>query len=759
MYLQQKVRFRYYQISLLFIALFSYDINVFANDTYEYSTRLLQKGEYQKVIDLIEPVVYGELASKSELPAMLRRLGEAHGALGNQRKAFDSLGSALKAAESADDRAEAARIMSILGAMYSHAGVYEKAITILVQSVEAAESLQRDDIALPAKNNLANVYARLTEYDKARELYEDVFATASADGQYGLAGKALINQARTAIKQQQTRDARSILLQLPAITGRITNSQEKAFVMLSAGRLHAEMSENSADKDSALAYQLLGDALKIAKAEDNSRLISFALGYLGNLYEKAGKHEDALKLTRNALAHAQKLNANELSYRWLWQVGRLHKARNNNQLAISAYRQAIESLRPIQHRLILSSALGDSFREHVGPVYLELVDILLKEANIYSVVEKRQNTLREALLVMEAFKNAELEDYFQDDCVARMNERTKGIDSLDSKTAALYPIILENKVSMLISLSNWIQLVPIEADTAEFAEEIRLFRSKLEKRTTRQYLRHAKTLYNWMIRPIETYLAEDQIETLVVVPDGILRTIPFSALHDGKQFLIEKYAIATTPGLTLTDPQPMNPDKTQILASGITEAVLDFPALPFVSEEIQNITDLHQSRTLMNQAFTVSNIDKALASRPFNVIHIASHGEFNRKSSDSFLLAYNEKLTLNNLERYVAESRMRNAPVELLTLSACQTAAGDERAALGLAGVALKAGARTAVASLWFVSDEASSALISNFYSHVGKRDHSKAKALQLAQTSLLRDEKFQHPSYWAPFLVIGNWL
>ena len=124
------------------------------------------------------------------------------------------------------------------------------------------------------------------------------------------------------------------------------------------------------------------------------------------------------------------------------------------------------------------------------------------------------------------------------------------------------------------------------------------------------------------------------------------------------------------------------------------------------------------------------------------------------------MLTYDGKLTLDNLEALIRPSQYRGKPVELLVLSACQTAAGDDRAALGLAGVAVKAGARSALASLWSVNDQSTSALITEVYHQL--REHptiSKARALQAAQIKLLDDRRYRHPCYWAPYLLIGNWL
>jgi CHAT domain-containing protein len=290
-------------------------------------------------------------------------------------------------------------------------------------------------------------------------------------------------------------------------------------------------------------------------------------------------------------------------------------------------------------------------------------------------------------------------------------------------------------------------------------QEVREFRRTLEKRTTREYLPHAQQLYNWLIRPLEPVLTAVRVDTLVFVPDGPLRTIPMAALHDGQQFLISKYAVATTPGLKLTDPRPLQRGNTRVLALGLTEAVQGFPALPYVSPELDTIRGLYSSEVLLNQQFRISSVEKELQDKPFNVVHIASHGQFDSDVQKTFLLAFDEKLTLDRLDQAIGRLRFREDALELLTLSACQTAAGDDRAALGLAGVAIKAGARSALATLWYINDQASSDLVAEFYRQLQDPAISRAKALQRAQVKLLSNWRYEHPGYWSPFLLLNNWL
>jgi CHAT domain-containing protein len=392
-------------------------------------------------------------------------------------------------------------------------------------------------------------------------------------------------------------------------------------------------------------------------------------------------------------------------------------------------------------------------------VYFELADVLLQRAASYAEQAQSEPYLREARDVIELFKVGELRDYFRDDCVDAARAKATHLETVSENTAVIYPILLTDRIELLVSLSAGIQRVSISVNVDTLTEEIRQFRYYVEKRSTREYLPHSQQLYHWLVRPLEPLLLGFAIETLVFVPDGPLRTIPMAALHDGKQFLIAKYAVATTPGLTLTDPRPLRREKILAFSAGLTEAVRGFPPLPNVSDELETVKSLYSGTSLLDQNFVVSNVERALKDQSFSIVHIASHGQFESDVKNSFVLAFDDKLTMDRLDQFVGLFRFRDEPLALLTLSACETAAGDDRAALGLAGVAIKAGARSALATLWFINDEASSALVSEFYRQLHDTSVSKAVALQRAQLKLLEHPIYRHPAYWAAFLLLNNWL
>jgi CHAT domain-containing protein len=404
---------------------------------------------------------------------------------------------------------------------------------------------------------------------------------------------------------------------------------------------------------------------------------------------------------------------------------------------------------------------GSSFRDAAGGLYFQLADLLLQRADSAKDSAELARDLLEARDSTELLKSAELEDYFQDQCVNLLKSKITKVETISGSAAVVYIIPLPDRTEMLISLPSGLKRVKSPATDKMIEEVAHQFRVNLEKRTTYEYLAQGKQLYDWLIRPIEPLIRGSQIDTLVFVPDGALRNIPMAALYDGQHYLVERFAVAVTPGLTLMEPRPFHKENIVLVANGLSTGVQGFAPLRYVPEEVSSLKKLFGGTELMNQEFVKPNVQKEFSQeKNFSIVHIASHGHFDSDAKKTFVLTFDSKLTLDELEGLIRPAQLRDKPVELLTLSACQTAAGDDRAALGLAGVAIKAGARSAFATLWFVNDQSSSTLVSDFYTQL--RDHpdiSKAKALQAAQVKMLADQRYAHPCYWAPFLIIGNWL
>ncbi|MCP4702310.1 MAG: CHAT domain-containing protein [Gammaproteobacteria bacterium] len=463
-------------------------------------------------------------------------------------------------------------------------------------------------------------------------------------------------------------------------------------------------------------------------------------------------------------------------YQWEWQRARILKAQQDLAGSARAYRRSLAYLQPI--RTAMTSGRYDArevFNEFIRPVYSGLVDVLLQQAMAAGLSGKKEELLNEARRVYEQMKTVVLQDHFQDECLSVDRAVYRSGEPLaDEHAAILYPVLFHERIELLLlSPDGSMDQIRIPVRSAVVEEEAKKFRKKLENFNPEEmslseeydFLPHAQKLHSWLIEPISGILADRDISTIVVVPSGILYSIPFAALHDGEEFLIQRYAVAITPGLNLMDSGRQLSGQHNILAAGLSESVQNFPVLPYVGEEIENIEAVFgdNSTVLLNQAFSNEDIMQALKEESYSILHIASHSHFDKDPRRSFLLSYDDRLTMDSLEHLLKYNPYRKNPVELLVLSASQAIPEESDsplgwAELGLAGVAVKTGVPSALASLWNVSDAPTARLMAEFYRQLLENPgSSKARALQSAQLQVLMD--YEHPYFWAAFMLIGNWL
>jgi CHAT domain-containing protein len=680
--------------------------------------------------------------------------------LGDRQRAALLLESAIPQIDAAGDAGQQAIAYSLLAQARAKSGDLAVALPLAQRGVERARAAGSAAVLVKALDGLGLVQATLHHDDSAAEAYAEALrhagtAEVPAEETAGVRSNAAdlhIRRGEWDEAAAQLRQASRVLESAPA------SGQKVRLAVGLAERLQSLLVKDpDTDVEGRLALQrsLLDQAEAGALAIGDQRELSEALGVDGEAELRLGHFERSLSQTRAASFAAQAAQSPELLYRWQWQAARLFAGHGDLDSAMRSYRQAIGSLQPIRRDLLLDLRAADtSYRDTIGPLFMEFADLLLKHSAQAGNPDVVRRDLFEAREAVEQFKTVELEDYFKDDCVTRQSD----IEHLPSGSAVLYPIILPDRLELLLSIGNDIERFTVPVSGEALSLEAVIFRKKVVKRTSQQYLPHAQQLYAWLIQPILPDLLAHNIDTLVVVPDGELLGIPFAALHDGHDFLLQRFAVATVPGLHLVEPRSAAGPARQALLSGLSVSVQGYPALPGVEEELLDVGKLYPSQMLDNQKFTVAAVKNVVDGNQFGVVHIASHGTFDREASKSFLLTYDGKMGMDTLSRLIQSSRLGGEPVDLLTLSACDTAAGDDRSALGLAGIALKAGARSVLATLWSVNDEASSSLVTDFYRELRGGGKSKAMALRAAQLQLLADERYRHPGYWAPFLMIGNW-
>jgi CHAT domain-containing protein len=673
--------------------------------------------------------------SPAQRAQTLQALAEAEQVRGRFARSIVHLDEALAINQRLGDHGAQARNWNALGNARIATGRSDASAAFATAIEMAADPAT----AAATRINLANLLMFQGSFEKALESYRQAAELAGRHQLVTLQLQALAGAARAASRNGEPGLALELVQEARALPVARDRETVAAFVHLGT---------TLGDLDVRLAHKTLSQAARWAGALGEERELSFANGILAGLYETQGRERDALRLTRRAVLSAQS-GAPDVLARWLYQEAGLLVAVGDDDAALAAYQRAVDALERYRAATPQRYGVTREFREEVAPLYRDTIALLL------AADEERQWFA--ARDTFERFKNAELRDYFRDDCVAALEATSVALDSIDADTAVVYPILLDDRVELLVSLDGKISRFAVPVPREDVIGLTRQLRRTLENRTTREFLPHAQRLYEVLVDPYADAVEASGASTLVFVPDGALHTVPMSALHDGQAFLAEKFAIAVTPSLTLFEPKPLQTADLKVLLAGVSEARGDFGALPFVPEELAGIQTVVGGDVLLDEAFgTQAFADRVAKAQP-SVVHVASHAVFTGTPETSYVLTYDGRVDMNDLQALVSQSRFRE-PLELLTLSACETATGDERAALGLSGTAIRAGARSALGTLWTVSDEASQSLLVAFYAALEARV-SKAQALRDAQRRLLADERFAHPYYWSPYLLISNWL
>jgi CHAT domain-containing protein len=531
----------------------------------------------------------------------------------------------------------------------------------------------------------------------------------------------------------------------------------------------AETIKNSQESEATNTEIILPIAKLLTKAIEQARSLqdlrgeAQALGSLGSLYAATGQTQEARKLTQKALIIAENLPAPDLAYRLHWQLGKTIMNGQPNErdveIATSSYRQAIDRLKLLRNDLNAIDADAQfSFRDSVEPVYREYVNLLLRDGK-----QIPEADLASARDVIESLQVAELENFLRQGC---LDTYTVQLDKIDRSAAVIYPIILPDRVATIVSIpgkqlryhSQKIESAKVEENITELQQKILdpNFSSQQELALKQK----SKQLYDILIAPIERDLAAANTKTLVFVLDGSFRTIPMSVLYDGKQYLVENYNLALTPGLQLVPPQdPTDRVRSQALLGGISESRQGFSALPGVKPEIESIGKLIPNQRLVNEQFNSNLVSTNLVGSNASIVHLATHGKFSSKAEETFILTWDNRLDLDKLSDLLKNrgSKSTNS-IDLLVLSACQTASGDNRATLGLAGMAIKARAKSTIASLWSVSDDATQELMVDLYQNLATKKLTKGESLRQAQRSLINNPKYRSPYFWSAFVLVGNW-
>uniref|UniRef100_A0A8J7DE70 CHAT domain-containing protein n=1 Tax=Desmonostoc muscorum LEGE 12446 TaxID=1828758 RepID=A0A8J7DE70_DESMC len=509
----------------------------------------------------------------------------------------------------------------------------------------------------------------------------------------------------------------------------------------------------------SVAIQYAESALQTAKSTNEQRLMSYALGTLGKLKKQ---HERSLHYLEQAMALAQSIQAWDIAYQWQYELGLEYYKQRKYDKALKAYSAAINNLTQVRNNLLASNAdLQFYFYEKVEPVYREYMRLLLSSGN---------PNLELVIQTNEQLQIAELENFLK--CgrldLIKLNE----IDKLNNNPPTVIHVIdLDDTIEVIVQSPDR-SLHRNSVDAKLIKDHINNLLDGLQDKNLvyankSVLISHSQALYQQLIAPVKKYFPLSG--TLVFTLDASFQSLPMSLLYDGKDYLIEHYSIADTLGSKVRPPKVLAQNQLRALIAGISKESPSFyapnapkglKALPGVEVEIANIKkEITSSKVLLNEKFVSLLLDKELSEDNFSIVHLTTHAQFSSIPQRTMIFAWDKPITVLEFNNLLKEKTQTDRDaIELLVLSACETAKGNKRSALGMAGVAAQAGARSTIATLWQVDADSSALLMKEFYKGL-KNGLTKAEALRQAQLQLISNPRYQHPYQWAAFLLIGSWL
>jgi CHAT domain-containing protein len=739
----------------------------------------------------------GNLPLADDFTSLLQ-LGAEYRQQGQVDLAIDTLQSARRLARGENEIAQAA---GALGRALLHGYQYERAAVELDIAYQFNVGAARAWFAL----DLGTVAQFRRQATEAAQYFREAIALAGDD-----------------VLLRSTAELSLVSLLPPDAVGEMLRQVSATLASADSGTRRASLQiklagQAAIHRELSLAYHNFTAVIETTELQP--RLVAEALNGLAQLYEGEGRVADAGHLTERAVVLLNSVEpalSTELLLELEWRKGRLAKQNGQMTIALAAYQRAAEYLERIRQDLPIEYLDGrSSYGTTIAPIYENLLEILLEQSGVQTPAV-RTRYLERARDIVELTRQAEMQDYLGDRCVVTStgNAETGSTTPTDG-TAYLYSLQLPESTALLLVTPTGIVHHRVTVDGAQLRELSREFAEQLRygKPT---YIASAQLLYNLLIRPFDTTLAAQQIGNLVVIPDGVLRLVPFGALHDGQRFLIENLAIATATGITMTrldepggqvralvaglaNPGPVVDKFAQrMLAANsaaptssrtsrdltathtgirsaqqglralqgtakdpraMSEELRLSLALPGVKLEVAAVGEILGATRLLDSEFNLEQFSNEAENGEYRILHIASHGMFGGSADSSFILTYDELLTLNRLQAMLSTDAFRRNPIELITLSACETAEGNARAPLGIAGAAMKARARTVLGTLWPVEDNAARHLMEQFYAGIIVQRSSKVAALRQAQIGMIHSDEFGHPFFWAPFTLIGNWL
>lgn len=673
---------------------------------------------------------------------------------------------------------------------------------LLLNNTEAAEQQLKEAYEKSAKGNsylhalageyLGTLYRTLGADDRASFYFNAALEQAKANAFHDLEAGILLQQASD--QNVQPAAIADKIAALPDGYAKARLLLQWAEWVLDSALNGSPLAEQPlwADK----AYHAISAAQLAAIANKDKRFQAESLIALARLYYQQARYEDVLVLVDQGFALASEMRASELLVKLNRLKGDSLKRQGNISGALQAYTEAVATLGAIKNELPINLPSGQSSVEVlIDPVYRGYVDLLLLSTNKTNAASG-EATMLAAINSMEVVKNADMQDYLLSRCSNLTEKHGDWTHQSYPNTALLYPIIFKDRLVLILKSGDKYYHHTVNVSADDIQRQSAALVSALQN--GKNYKPAAKQLNQWFLAPVRAELQHLKTQTIIYVPDRSVRGMPISALYDGKHFAVEQQAIVTLPELDLDNlfrPKAANQNRETLIAgisrpdgpsidqlpsniaanlAGVSSETLsekeseksrqsnrkhlvDSLSLPSVETEVNKIASMGKSQLLLNKTFTADTFKTDLESAKYANVHLASHGYFGKNIKDSFVMAYDKNISFQDFDDTLKNKNLKQNPIELLTLSACETAEGNDRMLLGFSGLAVKSNALSAVGSLWSIDDAAALQFMKTFYSGLNN-SLSKAQAMQQAQVAMIQSHEFHHPYYWSPFVLIGNW-
>lgn len=712
-------------------------------------------GQYAKALEFLQQAlaIHKEVGPKIMEGAAFNNLGNVYFGLEKYSKALESYQQALAIHRKVGDKREEGVDLTNIGVVYSVMGQYPKALEFSQQALVISRDIGDKAMEGWILAYLGIVYYKLEQKPKALELYQQALAISREIGDKPLEGENLTligllleaqNQPELAIAfyKQSVNVTEGIRKDLRVLPKDLQKSYTEKVAVT-----YRRLADLLLKQDRILEAQRVIDLLKVQELEDYLRNVRGSDNSAQGIVERTS--EQQIKKGYGIILDKAIELGKELS--------KLRSIPPDKRTEVQ--RQRVFELRKNEDEI------AQQFRD------------FLKSPEVMVLIEKLKNNKgepldieKEALILQGSLKQ------------------------LQQKAVILYPFVLDDRIELILVTSY---APPIRRTVAVKREELNRaigdFRSALKNPTTDAKI-PAQKLYNWLIKPLEKDLTQSEAKTIIYAPDGQLRYIPLAALHDGKEWLVQKFSINNITALSLTNLNTKPQQKLQVFAGAfvngsykfqVGEQKFAFNGLEYAGVEVENLVKTFPGTTkVLDQQF---NPDTIFQMNDYSVVHLATHGAFvEGKPEDSFILFGDGKLA-----NFRDIGRWRFPDVDLVVLSACETGLGDQlgdgKEILGFGYLMQQTGAKAAIASLWSVSDGGTQILMNTFYTAL-KNGTSKAEALRQAQIALITKDlsavggsrgeeawielvstrtglpkqvsnNLSHPYYWAPFILIGNGL